>query len=906
MITSFLRCGKLRIQLLLCLLTYAISSSANLIIGRVVDSETNEPLEGAQLEVKENFGFGTIQTQTTTDSLGFFQYQTDFDSRITFNAKFFGYYEGTAYATGMAGNDTILIKDIKLKPSPLLLKEITVEAKKRKFYMRGDTVVFNPEAFQMEEGERLIELLGKLPGVTLKDGRLLWNGEALKLMMNDREVFNADMLMNRLPVHAVEDIKAYDEKSELEERTGVDDGERRHVLDVSIKPSFMDKMYGQTKAALYSSGNYCAEVDAMRLSDTDPMMLFGRVADEPGMVTSKTINTWGSENTGVPIEQQMGAVGYQHAENKKKRPNRWNISTSVDHHEESNSSWENTETFLTDATTTLSQTEKQSDRNTWQIPVKFNSYFKLSDNDNVQIGADIIYRQTRNQEHDDKELSQRRSTEDREDIGTRQVINTSTFSNFHESKNVNANGNVGLTHYFKTGSVNTGINFTYSHTQGRGNSLGEYKYHQPVLSTMTYPQDEDTRQSKSSGSWYAGMQHSIGKKIMTNASLSSSIQYGKHDEERHRGDSIDLGNSYHSKTRTWKNEASMGANITIGELSMKPSIRLSWQHERLAYQRARLDTVAHRNILIVSPEMTFIYKLMRRMNLGANLSYSTISPNLVECLDYRDDTNPLYIRMGNPLLKNSHTLRASMNYSMMLTRASQALNFTVNYQKQYNPVGMALRYHSQTGAYLSTQQNMRGGHTWTVSVNYDLSPCNIISMNHKISETWGHNYGLTTLVDEATNRTHSRQNSSQFNYDLTCNCSLQHWNVELINSLAWNRYAYSDANHSTQNIIHNETMLNISYKLAHWTFSLKPRLIINQGYAASSINGNQFPLHAEIQYKFLRNKANITLTANDMFNQLKRNYSSNSATTRTEGGSDFLHHYVAVTFTYKFDAKKDK
>ena len=152
--TSFLRCGKLRIQLLLCLLTYAISSSANLIIGRVVDSETNEPLEGAQLDVKENFGFGTIQTQTTTDSLGFFQYQTDFDSRITFNAKFFGYYEGTAYATGMAGNDTIRIKDIKLKPSPLLLKEITVEAKKRKFYMRGDTVVFNHEAFQMEEGER--------------------------------------------------------------------------------------------------------------------------------------------------------------------------------------------------------------------------------------------------------------------------------------------------------------------------------------------------------------------------------------------------------------------------------------------------------------------------------------------------------------------------------------------------------------------------------------------------------------------------------------------------------------------------------------------------------------------------------------------------------------------------------
>ena len=42
----------------------------------------------------------------------------------------------------------------------------------------------------------------------------------------------------------------------------------------------------------------------------------------------------------------------------------------------------------------------------------------------------------------------------------------------------------------------------------------------------------------------------------------------------------------------------------------------------------------------------------------------------------------------------------------------------------------------------------------------------------------------------------------------------------------------------------------------------------------------------------------------DSFNCDTRYHSDVTATTRTEGGSSFLHHYVSLTFNYKFDAKK--
>ena len=171
-------------------------------------------------------------------------------------------------------------------------------------------MVFNPEAFKTQEGARLIELIEQLPGVSINDGKLLWNGEPLKLMMNGQQAFSEAMPANVLPVEAVKDIKAYDKKSDFEARTGVADGQEEHVLDVTIKPRFMDKFYGDAEARAYTKANYAAHLRAMRLSNTDPLMLYGRVADDPTKINAMKINGSSTYGTGNPIRQQTGAVGY--------------------------------------------------------------------------------------------------------------------------------------------------------------------------------------------------------------------------------------------------------------------------------------------------------------------------------------------------------------------------------------------------------------------------------------------------------------------------------------------------------------------------------------------------------------------------------------------------------------------
>lgn len=893
------RCGTLRILLMLCLFASIATLQANVIRGRVVDAETGEPLEGAQVSVSEAFGTTTLWTKKETDSLGYFHYRCGDMGRLTFTAKYFGYHDGTEKTIGLEGNDTIRLKDIRLKPSPLLLKEVQVNAKKRKFYMRGDTVVFNPEAFNMEEGARLSELIEKLPGVSIKEGQLLWNGEPLKLMMNGREVFSRDMLMHHLPVEAVENIKAYDQKSELAERTGVKDGKEEHVLDVSIKPSWMDKMYGEVMGTGYSSGHYAAVLDALRLSDSDPLLVFGRVANEPAEMKYRTMNSTSSTWGGEPVKQQMASVGYQHSwktTEEELRHNYWNITASPNHTDRSKDSWENTQTFLPDTTPTESRTTSHTYRHALNVPLHACSY-RYFEKYTLRLEGELKYEEGRKESRKEQEQTQISESES--------VLLSSTYHASSRTKGITANGEVSLTRHIKNGAASTGINLNFSQKSDKGASEGNYHYYIPTPLSTLDTQNYDTDMQNFSATWNAGLSKGLGENVFMGTHFSTTYKHNSHDEERQRDNTPDLANSLNSHTNTWENTLSAGATLTLGTFSLRPNVALSHQHERLDYQRAALDTVARRNLLLIQPNMEMKYKVGKQMTLKGSLGYNTTPANLLDCIDYVDDTNPLYIRSGNSRLKNSHRLHANIKYNMLLAHANQALSFSAEFQKQHDPIAPVLHYNSQTGVYHATQQNVKGGNTWHIGIDYERSIGKHLTWRHKLSELLGRSYGVLTLVDEATETTYNRQSQSAFSYTTEMGWSMKAWTVNFSNAFNWTNFTYSDPTQQGQDIFHNETVLNLRYKLSHWTFHLRPQLIIDRGHIAPQMNTDQFLLNASIAYTFLHNRATLTLDGKDLLNQVKRNTYSITATSRTESGEDYLHRYVMLSFKYKFDPKKN-
>lgn len=292
-------------KLALCIVALCVfchTLYAEVLKGRVVDAETSEPLEGAKVTIDDAIpDFCTMCCTFDTDSAGYFKYGTSAGNVITIKIKYLGYHDKTVRRIGIGGNDTIYLDDICLKPSTELMKEVLVNAKMKRFYMKGDTVVFNPEAFNLEDGDRLIKLVEKLPGVSIKDGKLLWNGEPLKVMMNGKDVLNQDMLFEQLPMEAVDKVKAYDRTSELQDRTGVADGNQEHVLDVVVKPGFMEKFLTEVEAKAYAGKEYAAKANATKLSDNNPVMIYARAADDMDKIGLMTIGSQGWSSGFVPI-----------------------------------------------------------------------------------------------------------------------------------------------------------------------------------------------------------------------------------------------------------------------------------------------------------------------------------------------------------------------------------------------------------------------------------------------------------------------------------------------------------------------------------------------------------------------------------------------------------------------------
>ena len=58
------------------------------------------------------------------------------------------------------------------------------------------------------------------------------------------------------------------------------------------------------------------------------------------------------------------------------------------------------------------------------------------------------------------------------------------------------------------------------------------------------------------------------------------------------------------------------------------------------------------------------------MSLKGNVSYDERPADLIDCIAYTDNTNPLYIYQGNPSLTSTRTLNANLRYNFMLTRGS--------------------------------------------------------------------------------------------------------------------------------------------------------------------------------------------------------------------------------------------
>lgn len=924
-----------RLLLLLLFLIVPSFVYADNIKGRVLDAETKEPLPMASVEARVVQANCVYMATAVADSLGNFTITTSGEGRITLVISMIGYNSTTkrGYSMGGGTSNTIKLGDILLKPTELMMKDVVITARAKRFSMKGDTIVFHPEAFKLREGARLDELIKRLPGVVEKDGKLYWNNKPLRMMMNGKDILGGGSMLAQLPAEAVQNIKSYNKKSDEAIQTGSDNGKDDQVLDVKIKPGFMDKWYGDVTTRWQPSKYYWGTFETERLSDKDPILV-SLDANNLCRYQERGLG-WGSwGNYDAFGKAQSAAVGWQHnwkqGNHQFSDKNNYNIAINFNHKD----GWGTT--FTTEQITHPETAEK-----TWGL-VRESHYehavtpklqarlFTYTDSLNSISGeATFEYNYLM---HNGEESSAQMNNDPKlfGDFPIDQALLATTGADiYHHLINrqqvytqqieEGAKGSLyfGWNHFLgKKGMFAIAANAELTGGTNRYNTHRQLDYITESISSPLYQQYRLPSHGLDTYI-YSKFDYNITKIIKLAADYTFRVGHKKEMQDFYSSSSKEIqdtnlastkdnANSYDSKLHSTTHTLNLGFIYKNDKWQVIPNIRLDWIHSKLDYQRGTLDTLAVRNNFFVSPNLKVKWNISDKNGLEYNFSYTSKQPTILSTLGYYNTTNPLLIEEGNPLLHQYHTYSNMLTYQQTWAKQQAMLMLKAGYTKNINPLTTVYYYNPTTGVYRSHQENVRGGDDWMANMVFDKGIGDDFHFSAKVESHLMKSYGYFSALDETQERALNRLNQFTFKIDPEFVFERERLVAKLFGAinLQKNKYQFTpDYNSTPMDYTYG---MSILWKPRHWEVGTDIKNEARKGYLMSEFNRNNWLWDASAKWLFWKNKGSLMVEFDDILNQRAWRWSMLTANKRSESWEESIHHYVRFTFAYHFDAKGKK
>ena len=901
---SLFRCGNLRILLLLCLIVSTQTAlKADIVKGRVVDAETKEPIPEAQVKYTQqtdNYGYSIRSAQT--DSLGNFTIFADGRGKLEVFMLGYNTMSKTVLAFSNSQKDTIDIGTMELKMAPQMLKMVEVKGHARRFTVKGDTIVFHPEAFHLQEGARLDELIKQLPGVQMgSDGKLSWNGKPIRITMDGESLFGGDDLVKQLPAEAVENIKAYNKQSEFSKRTGKDDGTQDMVLDLNIKPGFLDRWYGDVKAYYQSPKYYNGELLMNRLSKTDPLMVFANANNIDRHWRRNMKGSSAYMNNGFGKEQGISA-GYQHNGKVRKEGSQelksfYSFTGGLAHDDDWQTLNQLTENYFPNTAATRISTENHQRAHKLEPRLNANLQWMPDSLNTFWLIANVEHSDSRSYSH------QRSEQEDAFGIDYMPTLSqqNTTNTNGHETK---LNALIVWEHYVKDGALGASVKLDYqdgktdgltnrtitAHTQSYSSSQFTQTYTSPARQFSTTAEAHHAR-------WLTG-------KWMIQAQYILTYDHNRKDQDFMTNGMADDANSYHQLYTHHEHGLRISQTINLNPVQLMPTVSTRWQREGQDYQRGMLDTTAVRHYFFVDPSLRATWKLSKTIGLELNYAFTTKQPDILKTIGYRDLTDPYFITEGNPHLRNTHTHTTNLTYNMVLAHSQTSFSTSASYTHNNCETTTALSYDPKTAIYTSRPENVKGSKSWTFRLNIDQSLGDYLRLQSDFHLNAGKRYGYLTFQPTQQERTLNRQSSMNPRENLTFSFDYNWLKASVYAEIAADRLRYTASPEQNTTHWNNNFGLNAEISLGNFYVYTSLNERISRGHTLSSMNRNILVWDSSVTWKILKNKARITLELDDILNSEDGRWSEQSAYQQTTSWQKFRHHYVGISFTYHLDAKK--
>ncbi|MBR3726185.1 MAG: outer membrane beta-barrel protein, partial [Prevotella sp.] len=330
-------------------------------------------------------------------------------------------------------------------------------------------------------------------------------------------------------------------------------------------------------------------------------------------------------------------------------------------------------------------------------------------------------------------------------------------------------------------------------------------------------------------------------------------------------------------------------------------------HQNLYYNRLGRHDVSRRATFF-EPELK-VEGNLAGINWEFNGGISSSIPDMTMLVNYRDDSNPLNIRLGNPELRNQHYYSASLDLRRWLSSHQQSYWMNIGYNQQDNAVAYATEFDKTTG--ISTVRPVSVNDNWSTSASLGFSraldKADKITIDNQLRYNYNHNVDMTMVSGMAESQ-RSIVNNHQFsgnvklnyrpndNYEFTLHGGGTYYLVS-------SRREGFDPIHAGDYQVGFNTTLNLPAK---FQFTTDLTMEASRGYQHEEMNKTDWIWNAQLTRSFLKGSLIAKLKGYDILQQLENTHYRMNAQGRTESWHNGIPRYVMLSLSWRFNVMPKK
>lgn len=667
----------------------SVTLMAQSLLGTVTDKATKEGLISATIQLVSSDGKSSY---TSTDLNGGFQFKKLQPGTYTLQVTYVGYKPYKEKQTFAEGQQ----KEIKIEMAEdaQLLGEVSVQGRATRAEQKGDSLLYNAEAFQVMMGSSAEDLLAKMPGIVVEGGTIQAQGEQVqKVLVDGKEFFDGDvnLAIKNLPSDIIASIEVFDKKSEQAEFTGFDDGEEIKTINIVTKSGFRQGTFGEVSGGYGTDDRYKVNGNLNFFNDDRRISVLGMSnnvnqqnfsqEDLAGVMSAgssgrgrggrggrsggKSGGTGGSSTSNFMV----GSLGGVTSAN----------GVGLNYVDQWGEKWKVTGSYFFNQSDNL--TQQQTDREYFESVLPGMTYNEYQENSmknwNHRFNMKLDYQMT---ERTSLQLRPTLSFQNNDSYGLLQGQNLTNGTTESET---------GTTSFGKSNAYNIGADLMLRHRflkEGRTLSLmlsGAMRntdgdtytdYLNTLYGLELSPVTDDYSQWKQTLNQQYTLRSNLSytEKLTDNLQLQLGYKMSYTDSENDKKtydrsavtdlyDQLDesLSNEYQSGYLT--QAGNVGLRYRVGRLSAMLGVDAQWADLKGDLVYPQPDKLSHKYFSVL-PSFTLRYSLDRTNSFQLRYRSRSSSPSVTDLQNVIDNSNPLFLSAGNPNLDQQVSHTANLRY----------------------------------------------------------------------------------------------------------------------------------------------------------------------------------------------------------------------------------------------------